>query len=144
MKLKNCIVGLNVIFKASADTVVFGTRVPIGTKGTITRVDQHTTAGLGIRVQWAGKSESVWEYHKNVRKVKEVATVEPRKVGDKVKVLPFTVHASTTCTRVYVKEMLPTIGKVGTVIAVLDTGYRVEFSEGGAWGYCPEYLELVP
>ena len=141
MKLKNCIVGLNVIFKASADTVVFGTIVPIGTKGTITRVDQHTTAGLGICVQWAGKSASVWEYHKNVRKVKEVATVEPLKVGDNVRVLPFTVHKATNGIN-YWESMLKCIHEVGTIDCTSDTGFHVK-TISGSWFYGAEYLERV-
>lgn len=135
MKLKNCVVGLKVQSKTS------------GKVGVVTCVEPDDYTGtLTVRVQWdtAVPKRNPWVNHSTLRKVKGVVTVEPLKVGDKVKVLPFTVHESTTCTRVYVKEMLPTIGKVGTVIAVFDTGYRVEFSEGGAWAYCPEYLELVP
>lgn len=133
MKFKNCMLGLRVQSKTNVNKI-----------GTVVFVEPVGYGGdVGVRVQWDDDGATMWWSHANVRKYVET-TKEPLKVGDKVKVLPFTVHESTTCTRVYVKAMLPTIGKVGTVIAVFDTGYRVEFSEGRVWAYCPEYLELVP
>lgn len=135
MKLKNCVVGLKVQSKTS------------GKVGVVTCVEPDDYTGtLTVRVQWdtAVPKRNPWVNHSTLRKVKVVVTVEPLKVGDKVQVLPFTVHESATCDRVYVEAMLPTIGVVGEVIEVQDDGYRVYFKGlRTSWSYCPQYLERV-
>lgn len=133
MKRKNCVVGLKVQSKHSGRTGVIVVLEPLDYVGDLT-----------LRVQWDATDYKSWVAPSDVRKVKEVAAVEPLKVGDKVQVLPFTVHESDTCDRVYVEAMLPTIGVVGEVIEVQDHGYRVYFKDTYAtWSYCPQYLERV-
>ena len=60
------------------------------------------------------------------------------KVGDKVTILPFNV--SEVSSRMYLQEMLPNIGLVGTVTMVHDDGVRVKTSVD-TWSYDFKFIK---
>lgn len=130
MKFKNCMLGLRVQSKTNVNKI-----------GTVVFVEPVGYGGyIGVRVQWDDDGATMWWSHGRIRKYVE-PTKEPLKVGDKVKVLPFTVHKATNGIN-YWESMFKCIHEVGTIDCTSDTGFHVK-TISGSWFYGAEYLERV-